>query len=100
MNNTEMRKSLIEDIKNDVKVISFVFKYLPDVITDDFLAEVVEAKIETINYIPKKYILSNEKIAWTIIRALSSKSKDYSYFEFISKDIISEVLILPICAEE
>ena len=86
MKKIEIQEIIIKDVKKDTRALYYAFKYLPqidDIITTEFLEEVIRVKKFAIQYIPEELITDN--MLWTIIKA-----KDPRYLKHIPRERLSK----------
>ena len=89
----EIQRNLIEDIKKDTKALYYAFKYLDpelNVLTDEFLEEVVEIKKFAIQYVPKDRI--NDKMIWILIKGKNPRYLLHVPKERITKEMEDEII--------
>ena len=79
-----VRKNILNDVKEDNVALKYLFKYMPDVITDDLLEEIIDANKYAVRYVPRERL--SRKIVMSVVTFKDSRC----LFNYIPKELIDE----------
>ena len=78
------RETILNDVKEDNVALKYLFKYLPDLVTDDLLEEIIAENKYVVRFIPKERL--PRKIVMSIVVSKDSRC----LFNYVPKELIDE----------